>query len=72
MLEAFAPHHRATGMAIISSFGVALFGFAPLIVTWIIGVTGNPMALAWYFLGALCLSLLAVNRFPASADSQGH
>lgn len=71
ILEAFAPHHRATGMAIISSFGVALFGVAPLIVTWIIGVTGNPMTLAWYFLGALCLSLLAVNRFPASADSQG-
>jgi predicted MFS family arabinose efflux permease len=68
MLEAFATHQRATGMAIITSFSVALFGFTPMLVIWAIGVTGNPMASAWVLLAALSLSLLAVNRFPVNAN----
>lgn len=65
MLEAFARQHRATGMAIIYSLGVTIFGgFCPFIVTWLISVSGNPMAPAWYLLGALCISLLALRCFP--------
>jgi len=65
LLEAFPRHHRATGISIIYGFGVATFGgFSPFIVTWLIGVTGNPTAPAWYLLAALCISLFALIRFP--------
>jgi MHS family proline/betaine transporter-like MFS transporter len=65
MLEAFPRHHRATGISIIYGFGVAMFGgFSPFIVTWLIGVTSNPMAPAWYLLATLCISLFALIRFP--------
>jgi MFS family permease len=65
MLEAFPRHQRATGMSVIYSFGVTLFGgFSPFVVTWLIGATGNPMAPAWYLLGALGISLFALAWFP--------
>ncbi|EHP37439.1 major facilitator superfamily permease, partial [Cupriavidus basilensis OR16] len=36
MMEALPRHHRATGMSVMYSFGVTVFGgFAPLIVTWL-------------------------------------
>jgi MHS family proline/betaine transporter-like MFS transporter len=70
MLEAFPHHHRATGMSIIYSFGVTIFGgFSPFIVTWLIGATGNPMAPAWYLLAALCISLFALTRFPNKREA---
>lgn len=71
MLEAFPRLHRATGMSIIYSFGITLFGgFCPLIVTWLINVTGNPMAPAWYLLLALSISLYAVVRFPIHVEKR--
>jgi MFS transporter, MHS family, proline/betaine transporter len=70
MLEAFPRHHRAAGVSMIYSFGVTIFGgFSPLIVAWLIGLTRNPMIPAWYLLGAVCISLFALRRFPeASVD----
>lgn len=69
MLEAFPRHHRATGMSIIYSFGGTIFGgFCPFIVTWLISVTGNPMAPAWYLLTALCISLFALVNFPGPVE----
>jgi hypothetical protein len=69
MLEAFPRHQRATGVSIIYSFGVTIFGgFCPFIVTWLISVTGSPMAPAWYLLAALGISLFALTRFPNAAD----
>jgi len=35
-------------------------GFAPLIVTWLIAVTGNPLAPALYVVGAAIISAIAV------------
>ncbi|WP_308584157.1 MFS transporter [uncultured Pseudomonas sp.] len=66
IMEAFPAHHRATGMSVVYSFGVTIFGaFCPFLVTWLIGVTQNPMAPSWYLLGALVVSLFALVRFPA-------
>jgi MHS family proline/betaine transporter-like MFS transporter len=68
MLEAFPPIHRAAALSIMYSFGVTLFGgFSPLIVTWLIAATGNPMMPAWYLIGAICITLFALQRFPATA-----
>lgn len=71
LLEAFPRQHRALGMGIIYSMGSALFGgFSPLIVTWLIAATGNPMAPAWYLLAALATSLYALRRFPDTVEAQ--
>jgi MFS transporter, MHS family, proline/betaine transporter len=68
MLEAFAPQHRAAALSIMYSFGVAIFGgFSPLIVTWLIAVTGNPMMPAWYLTAAIGITLFALQRFPEKA-----
>ncbi|MDF3838014.1 MFS transporter [Cupriavidus basilensis] len=66
MMEAFPRHHRATGMSVMYSLGVTVFGgFAPLIVTWLIGATGSNMAPAWYLLASACISLCALALFPS-------
>jgi MHS family proline/betaine transporter-like MFS transporter len=72
IMSAFPRHHRAASMSIIYSVGVTLFGgFSPVIVTWLIGVTGMHMMPAWYLLVAFSLSLLALLAFPlVSADRQ--
>lgn len=69
IMEAFARHHRATGMTMVYSLGSTLFGgFCPFIVTWLIHVTGDAMAPAWYLLAALSISLYALVRFPAAFE----
>jgi MFS family permease len=69
LLEAFPRHHRATGVSIIYSFGVMIFGaFSPFMVTWLIGVTGSSMAPAWYLMAALGISLFALFRFPETVE----
>jgi MHS family proline/betaine transporter-like MFS transporter len=70
IMEAFPAHHRATGMSMVYSFGVTIFGaFCPFFVTWLIGITQNPMAPAWYLLGALLVSLFALVKFPARSPA---
>ncbi|KQQ49859.1 MFS transporter [Pseudomonas sp. Leaf127] len=65
IMESFPHHHRATGMSMVYSIGVTVFGaFSPFFVTWLIGTTHNPMAPAWYLLGTMIISLYALIRFP--------
>lgn len=48
----------------IYAFGVTLFGgSAQLVVTWLLDVSGNPMAPAWYVTGMLTVSLIATLLF---------
>jgi MHS family proline/betaine transporter-like MFS transporter len=66
MMEAFPREHRATGMSVMYSLGVTVFGgFAPLVVTWLIATTGSPMAPAWYLMSASTISLIALSMFPS-------
>ena len=59
--EMFPRAVRATGMAIVYSVGVALFGgFAQTIATWLIRATGNVLAPAWYVMGCVALSCAAL------------
>ena len=49
LAEQFPVRMRSTGLALAYNFAVMLFGgFAQLIVTWLIGVTGTPLAPAYY------------------------
>ncbi|POZ61145.1 MFS transporter [Chromobacterium alticapitis] len=64
VMEAFPRHSRATGLAIVYASGVTLFGgFAQFIVTWLISVSGNPLAPAWYIMACSSASLLALLAF---------
>jgi MHS family proline/betaine transporter-like MFS transporter len=61
LLEAFPPSVRATGLSIVYSVGVTVFGgFAQLAVTWLLSATGNPMSPAWYMIGCSAISFAAL------------
>ncbi|MEJ8851232.1 MFS transporter [Variovorax rhizosphaerae] len=58
---------RATGLSIAYAVGVSLFGgTTQFVVTWLIGVTGNPAAPAWYVAGTSVITALAMLALPES------
>ena len=63
LAELFPAEVRATGMSVVYALGVALFGgFGQFIVTWLIAVSGNPFAPAFYVI-ACCVATLTALRF---------
>ena len=63
LAELFPAEVRATGMSVVYALGVALFGgFGQVIVTWLIAVSGNPFAPAFYVI-ACCVATLTALRF---------
>jgi MFS transporter, MHS family, proline/betaine transporter len=59
--ELFPTRLRSTGVSLVYSITAVLVGgFAPLIVTWLIAVTGNPLAPAFYVIAAALISAAAV------------
>ena len=62
--EIFPREMRSTGMGISYNLTVMLFGgFAQFIVTWLISITGTPMAITYYLLFATAISLLAASCY---------
>jgi MFS family permease len=56
----FPPGIRSTGLALTYALGVAIFGgTATYVVTWLVGVTGDPLASTYYVLAANAVLLLA-------------
>jgi MFS family permease len=59
--ESLPPAVRARGFALIYSLPVTfLGGTTQLVVTWLLEVTGNPMAIAWYLVGVSVVGLVAM------------
>nr|WP_061134454.1 MFS transporter [Caballeronia fortuita] len=59
--EIFPTRVRYSGFAFCFNAANALFGgTAPLVATWLIGVTGNKLAPAWYLVGAAGIALMAM------------
>ena len=59
--EAFPTRVRYTGLSVSYGLSIALFGgFAPLIATGLIGVTGNPIAPAYYVIAGAIATLVAI------------
>ena len=57
----FPRSARSTGLAVTYSLGVAIFGgTATYIVTWLVGVTGDPLASVYYVFAANFLMLGAI------------
>jgi MFS transporter, MHS family, proline/betaine transporter len=66
LAELFPTRVRATGMAVAYNLGVALFGgLAPLIVTWLITRTHNPLAPVYYVGACTAISVIAALAFPS-------
>jgi MFS transporter, MHS family, proline/betaine transporter len=60
LAEQFPTHMRSTGLGIAYNIAVMLFGgFAPFFVTWLIEVTGTPVAPAFYVMFGAAVGLLA-------------
>ncbi|RNC79514.1 MAG: hypothetical protein ED557_15700 [Balneola sp.] len=57
MTELFPARVRASATSVSYNIPYALFGgTAPMVAVWLISVTGNPVAIAWYI---IAVSLLA-------------
>jgi hypothetical protein len=69
----FPPGIRSTGLALTYAVGVAIFGgTATYVVTWLVGVTGNPLASTYYVMAAnvvVLLAALAIRNSDAGAGA---
>lgn len=73
LAEQFPTNVRSTGLALPYNLAVMIFGgFAPMIVTWLIGFLGTPIAPAYYLMfGAivgLISSLILVDLYGADRN----
>ena len=59
--ELFPVGVRSSGVGVAYNFSVTLFGgFAPLIATGLIALTGNPLSPTWYVMFSCGLGLVAL------------
>ncbi|BCF99595.1 MFS transporter [Paraburkholderia sp. PGU19] len=59
--ELFPKHVRATGIALTYVVSASFFGgFSPFVASWLVALTGNPLAPAWYVAAACAVSLVPV------------
>jgi MFS transporter, MHS family, proline/betaine transporter len=57
--ELFPREVRATGIALTYVVSASIFGgFSPLVASWMVARTGNPLAPAWYVAAACAISLI--------------
>lgn len=68
LTEIFPAKVRATGMGLVYALGVTIFGgFGQFIVTWLIKVTDNPLAPAFYVMACVIVALFALRSAPEMA-----
>jgi MHS family proline/betaine transporter-like MFS transporter len=71
LAELFPVDARAVGIAFSYSVSVTIFGgFAPLVATWLIASTGDPLSPSFYLMASAVLSiisLMAIQRRGAGA-----
>ena len=71
LAESLPKSMRGSGFACVYAIAIALFGgTTQLVVTWLIHVTGNPTAPAWYLAGAGVVGLAARLLFLESAPGR--
>jgi len=69
--ESLRKDVRSLGLATIYATSVAVFGGSTQpIVAWLIHVTGDPMAPAWYMLGANVIGLVAALLMKETAPTR--
>ena len=61
LVEQFPARIRSTGLAIPYNLGVMVFGgFAQFFVTWLMHVTGSPIAPVFYLMFGVTIALMAL------------
>ena len=71
LAEQFPVRQRSTGLALSYNVAVMLFGgFAQLIVTWLIAVTGSPLAPSYYVMFGALVGLLAAWFLAERGDAE--
>jgi MHS family proline/betaine transporter-like MFS transporter len=69
--EIFHTADRSTWMSAGYSIAVAVFGgFAPFIVTWLIGITGSLLAPTYYLIAAAMVSALVIAELRETAHHE--
>jgi MFS transporter, MHS family, citrate/tricarballylate:H+ symporter len=69
--ESLPKRARSGALALIYALAISVFGGSTqFLVAWIIHVTGNPLAPAWYMLGAVTIGLIAMVRLPETAPAR--
>ena len=69
MPENFPKHLRAGYMSSAYAIAVSVFGgTSQLVAAWLIRETGSKMAPAWYMIGCVLISLIAVSMFEETGN----
>jgi MFS transporter, MHS family, citrate/tricarballylate:H+ symporter len=70
--EALPQNIRGGVFATVYAVAIASFGgTAQIVVTWLLHVSGNPLAPAWYLLFAATIGLIAMSLMPETAPVKG-
>ena len=68
LCEAFPHSHRSAALGTVYAAAIALAGGSTqFVVQWLIHVTGNPLAPAWYSMAALLVGTVAAIGLPETA-----
>ncbi|HXE53508.1 MAG TPA: MFS transporter [Tepidisphaeraceae bacterium] len=71
LAESLPKPIRGGAFATIYAISITVFGGScQLVVRWLIHVTGNPMAPAWYLLIATAIGQIAIHLIPESAPAR--
>lgn len=69
LTEALPKAIRSGVVATAYAFAISVFGGSTqFIITWLIRRTGDPLAPAWYWMGAIALGLTAASLIPETAS----
>jgi MHS family citrate/tricarballylate:H+ symporter-like MFS transporter len=71
LTEALPQRIRAGVVATTYAFAISVFGgTTQFVIAWLTQRTGNPLAPAWYWMGALVLGLTAASLMPETAPER--
>ncbi len=73
LTESLPASIRSSGVAVIYAFSIAIFGgTTQYSIAWLIKVTGNPLAPAWYWTAAMIVGVAAMSAARESAPRKLH
>lgn len=71
LAESMPVSLRAGALGIVYALSISAFGgTAQFVVTWLIAVSGSPLAPAWYMTAAVLLGLMGIVAMPESAPAR--
>ncbi len=66
--ESLPQRQRSTGIALTYALAISVFGGSTqFVVAWLIQVTGNPLAPAWYMFCGVIIGLVTLSQLPETA-----